>query len=373
MINTSIDQKYNYASDLGVLQVELSTICNALCLGCVRTDTANFKKQKPSIPKGQFLDIQLIVDLFKTEVAKSIFKIEFCGNIDEPLAHPDLEKLLLELHGIRPDLRVSIHTNGGLGTPEKFLRLSQVLKRFEKESNFRFSLDGLEDTNHIYRQNVSWAKAQSHLQAAIQGGAKVIWQFLTFPWNQHQVEEARQLALNMGCSEFWVRPDRSAASSLGLEIIRERQQGNRVQASNPGKLSELRTYARLKNEPIHCSFKEHNMLFLSWEGKIWPCCFISNVLYESDLKKRIFEKHFTSKYPKDFNSLYHNSFEAIMASPLFQHDLMKSWDRNGGNSKMAFRCVERCSTAKLRSSDNKPDDRRFYAKIDLKGNKPLPL
>lgn len=361
----------DYSHGLNILQVELSTVCNALCLGCVRTDNANFNTQKTTIPKAKYLDIRLIKELFLTEASRSITKIEFCGNIDEPLAHPDLLPLLEHLHGLRPDLRVSIHTNGGLGTPETFEKISRLLCRFESESNFRFSIDGLSDTNSIYRQNVKWDKVIENLRAATSGGGKVIWQFLTFPWNLHQVDAARAMAIDTGCTEFWVRPDRSSATEIGLEKIQLRKQAKNRQ-NTVGRLSELRSYARMKGHPISCSFKQFGMLFLSWEGKIWPCCFISNVLYESDLKKRVFAKHFTSRYPENFNDLHHHTFDEILAGPLFKKDLMQSWKNGGADDKLAFRCVERCSVAKIRSSDKKVDDRKFYSKLDLKGNVPLP-
>jgi len=351
----------DYGSGAFLLQVELSTVCNALCLGCVRIDQGDYSSLRSTIPKGKFLDINVVLGIFDTEAGRRLQRIEFCGNIDEPLAHPEFMTLLQKLYEKRPDLRVSIHTNGGLGKPELYGEMSQLLKRFAQGSNFRFSLDGLSDTNHIYRQNVKWEKAEANLRAAIAGGAPVIWQFLVFPWNEHQAEEARALAESWGCWEFWLRPDRSRASLHGLDEIRARQSRGRQSRSTSGTLSDLRDYARLVGQPIRCSFKEAGMLFLSWEGKVWPCCFISNILYETDIKKRALEKHMTGRYPENFNNLYHRNFDEVLESPLFKRDLVSSWKNGGRDDKMAFRCVERCSMRKKRSSDNKPDDRSFYA------------
>jgi MoaA/NifB/PqqE/SkfB family radical SAM enzyme len=356
----------DYNKNLRTLQVELSTICNALCLGCVRTDTTNYNRQRITIPKAKYIDIQIIRDIAVSIAGKNLRRIEFCGNIDEPLVHPDLVPLLRGLFEDRPDLQISIHTNGGISDEKKYLEISQILSRFAPGSNMRFSIDGLEDTNHIYRQHVRWGKLFNNLKAAISGGAPVIWQYLVFPWNQHQVEEAATLAKDLGCSDFWIRPDRSLASATGLERINEFKKRDLVKQANPGKLSNLKKYVSLKGKPIECSFRNEGMLFLSWEGKVWPCCFISNIFYESELKKRIFKKFVLDKYPENFNNLYMHSFDEVLEAPLFKSELVKSWENGGANDKMAFRCVERCSVALIRSSDKKPDDRSHYERRSLR-------
>lgn len=354
----------DYTGELRTLQVELSTVCNALCLGCVRTDGANYNRQKKTIPKAKYLDIGIIKNLLHTENGLKLKKIEFCGNIDEPLAHPHLLELTEYIAEHRPDVKVSIHTNGGLGDEAKFFKLSQILARCAPGSNMRFSVDGLEDTNHIYRQNVKWEKLFPNLKAAIAGGVPIIWQFLVFPWNQHQAQDAKRIAQELGCSEFWLRPDRSLATHIGLQKIQGFKEKNISTEPPKGTLSDLRAYAQLKGHPIVCSFRNEGMLFLSWEGKVWPCCFISNVLYETELKRRLLEKHMTSRYPENFNNLHFNTFDQILGGPLFKKDLVKSWD-NGGKEKLAFRCVERCSAAKVRSSDKKPDDRSHYERVNF--------
>ena len=51
-----------------------------------------------------------------------------------------------------------------------------------------FSVDGLEDTNHIYRRGVKWEKLFANMKAYSETGAMGIWEFLIFDHNKHQVE-----------------------------------------------------------------------------------------------------------------------------------------------------------------------------------------
>lgn len=42
---------FSYTANLNTLQIELSTNCNALCLGCVRTEKSNYNQSKSYIKK----------------------------------------------------------------------------------------------------------------------------------------------------------------------------------------------------------------------------------------------------------------------------------------------------------------------------------
>ena len=60
-------------------------------------------------------------------------------------------------------------------------------------------------------------------RAFIDEGGNAAWQYLIFPWNAHQVDEAKELSVEMGFKQFIARHDRSIATSLGLEKIQKRK------------------------------------------------------------------------------------------------------------------------------------------------------
>ena len=134
----------HYIQNPTKIQFELSTVCNALCLGCVRTD-ASFTQSKFSIPSGSYIDIEQIFKLLKSDAMKTVTALEFCGTIDEPLVHPNFLELL---EGLDKRYTIYIHTNGGLRTPTYYTKLAQILHTFS-EYEMLFSLDGLENTNHF--------------------------------------------------------------------------------------------------------------------------------------------------------------------------------------------------------------------------------
>ena len=54
-----------------------------------------------------------------------------------------------------------------------------------------WGIDGLEDTNHLYRVNVEWNRLRENWRAYISAGGRAKWQFIVFNWNQHQLNEVK--------------------------------------------------------------------------------------------------------------------------------------------------------------------------------------
>ena len=77
-----------------LLQIELSSFCNALCLGCHRTNTKNYNSIRPSIPKNKIVSVETFTKLLNSNIMASLEELEFCGTIDEPTMHPNFLEIL---------------------------------------------------------------------------------------------------------------------------------------------------------------------------------------------------------------------------------------------------------------------------------------
>lgn len=330
----------HYIQNPTKIQFELSTVCNALCLGCVRTD-ASFTQSKFSIPSGSYIDIEQIFKLLKSDAMKTVTALEFCGTIDEPLVHPNFLELL---EGLDKRYTIYIHTNGGLRTPTYYTKLAQILHTFS-EYEMLFSLDGLENTNHLYRQNVDWYKCIENAQAFINAGGNAIWQFIVFPWNQHQTIEAKQYAKQLGFKKFAIRHDRSFIKDWPIEKINEQKE----KAPLTDYVTSKNIYERVagkENNFIKCNNKSKGMYFVSYDAKLWPCCFLPNTLLGVDktvvdeLVNRIFKN-----YGEDFNNLHKYSADTILKHEFYTNDLVASWENELGVGKAdkILRCVETCA------------------------------
>lgn len=335
------------------IQFELSSMCNALCLGCVRTDTRNFNQAKPLIPKKQIVEVDTFVKLISSEEMSSVKVLEFCGTIDDPLMHPDFLELLERAYEINPNYKINIHTNASLRNEADFEKLAHILKKFS-EHELLFSIDGLGETHSIYRQFTNYDKIIANAKAYINAGGRAVWQFLIFPWNEHQVEEAKQISKELGFAVFLQRHDRSIATGLGLEKIKGKKQKNTlhdiVEEHSMDQL--LESYENINSVEIACNNQEKGMYFVSFDSKLWPCCFIPNgFLQQQPRKVEYLHKRLYETYGKDFNDLTKKSIKEIVNNDFYKNDLVESWNNPVALGKCGkiTRCAETCNVAKLKT------------------------
>lgn len=331
------------------LQLEISSMCNALCLGCVRTDTNSFSDKKYVIPEKQYISFDNFKKILSDPGFASLKELEFCGTIDDPLMHPEFIEFIDWASTIN-DYYIIIHTNASLRNAPYWRKLAIALKKNHKHL-LKFSIDGLEDTNHIYRQNTTWSKIMENARAFIDEGGNAAWQYLIFPWNAHQVDEAKELSVKMGFKQFIARHDRSIATSLGLEKIQKIKLVNR-QGTKTTSIDQVNSSLKdsVKND-ISCHNKNYSMYFLAHDSKLWPCCFLHNGFMNTDAGKvEILEKRLLEAYGEDWNDLSKHSVSEVLNHRFYAEDLVASWTQQQhgyGFTDRIHRCTEVCNVKKL--------------------------
>lgn len=187
------------------LHIELSSICNSICPGCPRyvSGSPHLDIEPAEITFEQFKA------WFPEHFLKNIKNIDFCGNFGDPMAASDAEHILEYCSEVGVPL-LSVRTNGGLKTPTFWKKIGKI---FSKNPSWAmvFSIDGLEDTNHLYRRNVSWNKLKNNVEAYTSEGGYSKWEYLIFKHNEHQIRQASLLANKWKINEFY------AKGALGLD------------------------------------------------------------------------------------------------------------------------------------------------------------
>jgi MoaA/NifB/PqqE/SkfB family radical SAM enzyme len=345
----------HYSYYPGVLQFEISSNCNARCPGCARnliipsddpavnTDITNIQTiTHPDIPKNVYLDLEVFKSIFSDRVKQKLECIEFIGSIDDPLMHSQFLEMLEFITEHVNHVRIVIHSNASLRTPEYFFKMANILKK-ARSHKFAFSIDGLEDTNHLYRRNTKWNKIIENAQAFIAAGGNASWQYLIFPWNEHQIEDAKTLAKEMGFIDFRARNNRG----LNLDFKGESQRSNRKVDFNIAK-----THFDLiaKESEIDCVMRPRGMYFINYEGNVWPCCFLNNQFYT---KYGVLDENyqrFEGNYGKNWNNLYNYTFDEILDTKFYTEDLTDSWDTkiHGPSAKdRVMKCTGTCCKKSL--------------------------
>lgn len=177
--------------DIRRVSVEITSRCNADCPQCPRTDNA-------ILPAAE-LKMDDIERIFPKEFCSQLDLIYMCGNYGDAMTSNTTIPAIEYWHRMGVP-HVGMYTNGSGRNPEWWQTLAKAMTG--EHDSVTFSIDGLADTNSIYRKNTNWDRIMQSVNAFIQAGGKAVWHYLIFEHNQHQVESARALAEELGFAEF---------------------------------------------------------------------------------------------------------------------------------------------------------------------------
>ncbi len=183
----------DFRKHLGDLELEISSRCTIGCCACPR----NYQ------PKDTWHSGFMDIDVLKDIVENSDFrKYVFCGGYGDAIYHPKVLEICEYM--LSTDKFWLLETNGA-HKPKRFWDQLVDLP-WRRRCGFIFSIDGLQDTNHIYRKNSDWDSIMYGVSKILSKPRKqrmrMKWKYLVFPYNEHQVEDARKYAMDLGFEEF---------------------------------------------------------------------------------------------------------------------------------------------------------------------------
>jgi len=360
------------------VQIELSSRCNASCPACSRNYSGG-------MVVTDFEQVDLSTNdmraFFTPEIIKNIEHINYCGNLGDPGLVKDLPDTLLyfKVYGSK-NLKQVVRTNGGMRGPEHWAKIARLLPKPNFKPDFPFSksgvvfgVDGLEDTNHIYRRGVVWNKVWDNMKAYSEAGGYGIWEYLIFDHNKHQVDEARALAESLGFTFILKTPlgfgeQEGIKRSLNVHdkdgnfeyaIWPHDHVGERVvpKHSKEYKISIdrfsnhipiLSKYSSTlgKESVIKCKsfeYTEHQEIFISASGHLLPCCYLGGAFGQRNTSYARYQ--FNDKIDKtglDEFDLRKHSLVDILSGPKFNNFFDDAWNKDSvENGKMLF-CAEVC-------------------------------
>lgn len=337
-----------YKKEFFEIQVENSSICNAACPQCVR----EIIPQDKSWLKETYLETDFF-NLIPDHVYRESKIFFFCGNIGDPCAAPNFLEVCRLIRSKNPNFTIKISTNGGLRSPDFWRALAEILG---DKSEVVFAIDGLEDTNHIYRVNVRWSNIMANVEAFVAAGGRPHWQYITFKHNQHQVEQARELCYKLGFIKFIVKPSHRFALDEVMGINRSVEPPDKEELTHTVMLhkSPKTMQGIMKdsdNRDIDCYVLKNQSAYIDHAGRIFPCCFLAAGIYVrqnltiDDGWDRLWQQH------KDQLDLRKNSWEQIVTGDFFR-DIHDSWDKNYANGRL-FTCATTCGSFSNRLNDPK--------------------
>lgn len=381
--------------NLKLLHIELSNQCNAACPMCPRY-LYHTEKVDPTLDLTQ-MSLHTFEEYFPKNLLSKIERISFCGTHGDPLTAKDVIPIIEYIYSCNPEMFITINTNAGLRNTKFWNDLGNLLKKGQHEVTF--SLDGLEDTNHLYRRRVNWKKAMENAHAFIRAGGNALWDYLIFEHNEHQVEEARKKSIEMGFSSFYAK--RALGFSSNTDDTYKPcpvydKEGNLQYYLNPPSdkeninLGDNRIdytviasdkldpawqigvrktltdtgltvkYSKHAEKNINCKFlnrdtQGHTEIYINANGTVVPCCYMGTSLTGSygDSHELQIRKIFYNNRKR--LSLKNRSLEEIIESNILTKLFVEKWkDKNYINGKPVI-----CS---LMCGENNMIDRIFKDK-----------
>jgi hypothetical protein len=240
-----------------VLHLEPTTTCQAACPQCSRTI------YKSNLVPAE-LKLHNIQALLPEKFIKQLDKMFMCGNFGDPAAARDTLEIFKWFKAVNPSITLGMNTNGGIRHASWWADLAAVLT--SPTDYVVFSIDGLEDTNHIYRIGVNWDNIMTNSASFINRGGNAHWDMLVYKHNEHQVSECTELAKSLGFKWFRSKVTRRLINVDFLELPSNTKINNVVKGK------------------INCHALNEKSVLLNAQGKLLPCCFINDLTARSDFE-----------------------------------------------------------------------------------------
>ncbi len=298
--------------------------------------------------KASHLTYQQIESLMKSPSLGSLNNTFLCGVMGDPLASPFIREFFEIQKEYHPNVKTVIHTNGSLGSESVWRWLGTYSREHSLE--VVFSIDGLRDSNHKYRIGVSWEKVLLNLETFIEAGGNATWKFIVFPHNEHQIDQARKLANELGCNKFYTRKNYDSERVPGKKTLQQVQTSkshlNSTHSMSTEDMKDWVQEAYGGRKAVACKAEKDQQLYVDSWGRVWPCCWIGNLGLErpSFRDREIFQQLFLREYDQDFNNLGKRNLEQIVGHPFFKNDLKASWQQNSSNQGQCNNpaCLKHC-------------------------------
>jgi len=316
--------------------IELTDKCNAGCPMCPRTDHMNGCRTDRRVVANVELGLADFEAHFDDDFAARTAEVIFGGAYGDPLAARELLEVVEHLTA--RGVRVAVATNGSLRKPDWWARMGRAMAR--TGSRLELHVDGLADTNPLYRVNTDFDRIMANAAAYIATGARAEWHFIIFRHNQHQIEKAHARARAMGFAGFtlidtvrfgpegrfaYVMPD-GTRRHLEAPTVRSRDYmrdggGLRLVTDPDGGTEDTAPRPGAGINGIDCKSAARNSPYVSAHGAVSACCWVAG----SGEEAGFFAGHALD--PARYN-IRNRPLAEIMADEPFASLYARAWERD---------------------------------------------
>jgi len=352
---------YKY-EDIRTVHLEITQRCNASCPMCDRNENGGDVNKHIKSNMAE-LSLSDCIDIFPADFISQLNTMYMCGNLGDPISAKDTLEVFDWFRACNDEMWLSMNTNGGARDVAWWQELAKVIGN---KGTVIFSVDGLEDTNHLYRQGVHWELVERNMRAFIDAGGRARWDYIIFEHNEHDVDRAEQLASEWGVEKFIKKKTGrffSSAKHTGKESHQamNRRGEQTVTLTKPkskkyhnlalAKEKEIeKTYGSMMDyyntATIDCKVEKEKNIFITAEGLVMPCCWTAGRMYKwwhDDFRtEQVWDFIDRAGGEEGINSLKHG-IPKVFDSGIMK-DIQNSWSLQSIKEGKLGVCSQKCGT-----------------------------
>jgi MoaA/NifB/PqqE/SkfB family radical SAM enzyme len=310
-----------------VLQLDITTFCNLSCPQCSRF---NVDGTLSSIANTDSWDMDVIIKNLQLSKLKNLKLVTLEGDNGDVIVHPEINKLIDAIYHQSPGAKMWMITNGSARTVSWWHNLA---KMYKDRLQVQFSVDGMQDTNKLYRVGSNYQKVMANAKAFMDAGGTAGQRSIIFKHNEHQIKDIRKKALDDGFAflELWTcEQDRF----LGEKVWPVYNKGQMTHTIEPTTVTEkqIKKYKYTKvpmttadfptvSQQAHCPNLQKGHIYITHKGHVISCCQTHADLYHDHPKFEPFKKLYNTG---NTYSLYDHNLEFILEKLSFFKNLQTS-------------------------------------------------
>ncbi len=284
------------------ISIEPTTSCNLRCPECP-SGLRNFTRPTGMLKQDFF---QNTIDEVYKKTAYLIFYFQ-----GEPYLNPQF----LDMVKYASDKKIYTATS----TNAHYLTSENAKKTVESGlKRLIISIDGTtQETYQQYRiggdleKVIAGTKNIIHWKKQLKSKTPhVIFQYLVVKPNEHQLEDAKKLADELGVNEIKFKTAQIYEYENGSELIPSLDKYSRYKKNKEGKFE-------IKNNLLNNCWRLWHSTVITWDGLVVPCCFDKDATHQlGDLKQHDFKSI--------WNGSNYNTFRASLVRSRSEIDICKN-------------------------------------------------
>lgn len=330
------------------LNLEITSHCNIRCPQCSRTH-----------PMGHLTDwlelkhwnVDTILPNLEIEKLVNLRNVKIEGDNGDAFMHPKLLQILEYIMAAPSRPAIKMLTNGSIRSPRWWRDLG---KRYAGRLQVQFSIDGLEDTNPLYRVDVNHERVLNNVRAFVQGGGIATQRCIIFKHNQHQISEITEQAQSLGMkSLIFMANDHTRFQGFEKWAVYDRNFNITHYIENTTMTNlDIHGYNQKEIFPETpqkigdeiCPEWKKGVIAITYLGHIIPCCVYHADLYFDSPANNHFREIVGDT---DLIDLHKHKLSSILNSRKFYGQRLTETLTNG---KPLVRCQQTCPTVVKGSS-----------------------